>query len=58
MPMLFLSGDDDELVPQVQMHTLYDRCPSKRKEFHSFKNAMHSMSLRSPRRYLSPAQVL
>lgn len=44
MPVLFLSGDDDELVPQSHMLTLYDRCTSKQKEWHSFKGATHSTS--------------
>lgn len=42
MPILFLSGDKDELVPESHMRRLYEACSSKNKEFHSFRGGMHS----------------
>lgn len=42
LPVLFLSGQADELVPPKQMKTLYDRCPSKKKALKFFPTGTHN----------------
>ena len=42
LPVLFLSGAQDELVPPAHMKQLHAMCSSKITEFHSFKDGMHS----------------
>ncbi|KOS16547.1 hypothetical protein Malapachy_3008 [Malassezia pachydermatis] len=41
-PILFLSGANDELVPPAHMKKLYELSVSTAKEFHTFKDAMHT----------------
>ncbi|EPY49230.1 esterase/lipase [Schizosaccharomyces cryophilus OY26] len=42
LPVLFLSGADDEIVPPSQMHVLYSICPSKQKRIRVFPKAKHN----------------
>ncbi|KAK0521730.1 bem46 protein, variant [Tilletia horrida] len=42
MPVLFLSGRQDQLVPPSHMDTLYERCPSKEKSFKPFDDGTHN----------------
>ncbi|KAK0544703.1 bem46 protein, variant [Tilletia horrida] len=42
MPVLFLSGRDDQLVPPSHMDALYQRCPSKNKVFKPFDDGTHN----------------
>lgn len=47
MPTLFLSGDDDELVPPSHVKELYRICPSEKKELRTFEFGSHSTFPRS-----------
>jgi fermentation-respiration switch protein FrsA (DUF1100 family) len=42
IPVLFLSGQADELIPPRQMKKLYDRCPSKKKCLKFFPTGTHN----------------
>ncbi|KAL9937318.1 hypothetical protein V8E36_003727 [Tilletia maclaganii] len=42
MPVLFLSGRQDQLVPPSHMDALYERCPSKNKVFKPFDDGSHN----------------
>ncbi|KAE8213300.1 hypothetical protein CF327_g3154 [Tilletia walkeri] len=42
MPVLFLSGRQDQLVPPSHMDALYERCPSKNKVFKPFDDGTHN----------------
>ncbi|CAD7069423.1 unnamed protein product [Tilletia caries] len=42
MPVLFLSGRQDQLVPPSHMDILYERCPSKNKVFKAFGDGSHN----------------
>ena len=44
VPILFLSGARDELVPPAHMRALFDKCSSKRKRFVSLPQGTHSAS--------------
>ncbi|SCV70170.1 BQ2448_1564 [Microbotryum intermedium] len=44
-PVLFLSGDKDELVPQHHMSQLYVHCSSQDKHWRDFEHGMHSECL-------------
>lgn len=41
MPVLFLSGLVDELVPPWMMQALYDSCSSSKKVIHKFPDGDH-----------------
>lgn len=49
VPVLFLSGDRDELVPPSHMQELYRTCSSDNKEWHSFPGATHNDTCVQPR---------
>jgi fermentation-respiration switch protein FrsA (DUF1100 family) len=49
MPVLFLSGREDELVPPAHMDALYERCVSTRKVWKSIERGNHSEFLASQR---------
>ncbi|WBW72970.1 palmitoyl-(protein) hydrolase [Schizosaccharomyces osmophilus] len=42
LPVLFLSGADDEIVPPIQMQLLYGLCPSKLKRLCIFPKSKHN----------------
>ncbi|KAK9314227.1 Alpha/Beta hydrolase protein [Lipomyces starkeyi] len=42
LPILFLSGEKDEIVPPVQMKVLYEICQSPNKVWRQFANATHN----------------
>ncbi|KAK9385595.1 Alpha/Beta hydrolase protein [Lipomyces mesembrius] len=42
LPILFLSGEKDEIVPPVQMKVLYEICKSPNKVWRQFANATHN----------------
>ncbi|KAK9354146.1 Alpha/Beta hydrolase protein [Lipomyces doorenjongii] len=42
LPILFLSGEKDEIVPPVHMKVLYDICKSPNKVWRQFANATHN----------------
>ncbi|KAK9322998.1 Alpha/Beta hydrolase protein [Lipomyces orientalis] len=42
LPILFLSGEKDEIVPPVQMKVLYEICRSPHKVWRQFANATHN----------------
>lgn len=42
IPVLFLSGKQDELIPPKHVHALYQACPSKMKELKEFEGAEHN----------------
>ncbi|WFD31680.1 bem46 protein, variant [Malassezia sp. CBS 17886] len=48
MPVLFLSGADDEIVPPSHMKELDRLCVSERKEFHLFPGANHNETCIKP----------
>lgn len=41
MPVLFMSGAKDELVPEWMMRKLHEACPSPKKQFESFPTGEH-----------------
>mmetsp|Transcript_21316 Transcript_21316/g.53771 ORF Transcript_21316/g.53771 Transcript_21316/m.53771 type:complete len:326 (-) Transcript_21316:427-1404(-) len=41
MPVLFLAGMQDEIVPVSQMHKLHELCSSNKKEWNAFRRGMH-----------------
>lgn len=47
LPILFLSGLKDEIVPPVMMKTLYDLCPT-RKVWKDFPNGDHNSTVAEP----------
>ena len=44
MPILFLSGLDDELIPAVMMHTLFQFASSDIKHLHQFEGGTHNFT--------------
>jgi len=42
VPILFLSGAQDEMVPSAHMKALYNKCGSKNKTWMSFPNGTHN----------------
>ncbi|KAK4055397.1 bem46 protein, variant [Microbotryomycetes sp. JL221] len=42
LPVLFLSGEDDELIPPSHMRELHKICPSKDKEWRGFPHGTHN----------------
>ncbi|KAK9452374.1 Alpha/Beta hydrolase protein [Limtongia smithiae] len=42
IPVLFLSGDKDEIVPQTHMRSLYESCKSPHKIWRQFANGTHN----------------
>ncbi|EHY52184.1 bem46 protein, variant [Exophiala dermatitidis] len=48
MPILFLSGRQDEIVPPSMMKALYDQCPSTRKVWKEFPNGDHNSTVAEP----------
>ncbi|CAC37493.1 palmitoyl-(protein) hydrolase [Schizosaccharomyces pombe] len=42
LPVLFLSGEKDEIVPPPQMVLLFGLCGSAKKKFHSFPKCTHN----------------
>ncbi|CAF0790581.1 unnamed protein product [Didymodactylos carnosus] len=42
VPVLFLSGGQDELVPTIMMQKLFEECKSQKKYFHNFPDGMHN----------------
>lgn len=47
-PILFLSGQKDEIVPPIMMRTLYDVCKIRRKTWKAFRNGDHNSSVSEP----------
>lgn len=48
IPVLFLSGLKDELVPKLQMSQLHSRCASSRKVWREFDNGRHNDTVAQP----------
>ena len=49
MPVLFLSGEKDEVVPRPHMVELHRTCPSENKEWHSFPDGTHNDTCVKPK---------
>eukprot|EP01125_Pyxidicula_operculata_P005506 TRINITY_DN1951_c0_g1_i2.p1 TRINITY_DN1951_c0_g1~~TRINITY_DN1951_c0_g1_i2.p1 ORF type:complete len:184 (-),score=28.81 TRINITY_DN1951_c0_g1_i2:55-606(-) len=41
IPVLFISGEQDEMVPMWMMQALYNQCGSVKKRLHSYPNGKH-----------------
>ncbi|AMD18594.1 HBL308Wp [Eremothecium sinecaudum] len=48
LPVLFLSGQNDEIVPPAHMKTLFDLCPSTSKQFFTFPLGYHNDTIVQP----------
>lgn len=48
LPVLFLSGRDDELVPPAQMDALFHACPARHKHFVPIAGGMHNDTCAQP----------
>jgi fermentation-respiration switch protein FrsA (DUF1100 family) len=48
IPILFLSGLKDEIVPAAMMQTLYDICKVETKIWRSFENGSHNATVAEP----------
>lgn len=48
IPVLFLSGKKDELVPPSHVETLYNLCPSEVKQLAEFEEGMHNDTIIQP----------
>lgn len=48
IPVLFLSGKKDELVPPSHVESLYDLCPSETKQLAEFDDGMHNDTIIQP----------
>lgn len=48
VPVLFLSGLKDELVPKAQMAQLFSMCQSKRKVWKEFPDGTHNDTVAQP----------
>ncbi|KAI9840596.1 MAG: hypothetical protein M1838_004000, partial [Thelocarpon superellum] len=48
VPVLFLSGLRDEIVPPSHMKQLYDMCRAKTKIWRDFPNGTHNESILEP----------
>jgi fermentation-respiration switch protein FrsA (DUF1100 family) len=48
IPILFLSGLKDEIVPAAMMRTLYDICKVETKVWRSFENGSHNATVAEP----------
>lgn len=51
LPILFISGQADELIPSRQMKTLFEKCPSKKKEMKLFPFGTHNETWTQPYYY-------
>ncbi|KAI9787929.1 MAG: hypothetical protein M1816_007329 [Peltula sp. TS41687] len=58
VPILFLSGLQDEIVPASHMVELYRLCRSKRKRWRTFANGMHNDTVIQPGYFDYVAQFL
>lgn len=45
VPVLFLHGSEDELVPVKTARSLYDNCTSPKKEIHIFEGSPHAVGI-------------
>ncbi|KAL8947674.1 MAG: hypothetical protein Q9222_006070 [Ikaeria aurantiellina] len=48
IPMIFMSGLKDEIVPPSHMKELYSRCRTKRKVWRDFPNGAHNETIAEP----------
>lgn len=58
MPILFLSGRKDELVPPSHMDTLFQLCSSKEKQFKAIPDGMHNDTCARPHYFEEIASFL
>ena len=49
VPVLFLHGSEDELVPVKTARSLYDNCTSPKKEIHIFEGSPHAVGIETNR---------
>ena len=49
VPVLFLHGSEDQLVPEKPAHSLYDNCGSQTKYIHIFQSSPHAAGIETDR---------
>lgn len=58
LPILFISGQADELIPPRQMKMLYEKCPSKKKDMKLYPFGTHNETWNQPSYYESLAHFV